>query len=219
MINYRPELPKEQTITIEGISVCLYVVEDNLWLLSDAQVAKAYGISINTVRQHCNRNKDIIKKGTHWFYKQGKLPPNFPCLRLWTKEGLIELGNYIKTTKASILLKALGVKSRQRTKIESEYLEIISSAFKGISPYQYQYEVQGYKIDLYFPELKIAVEIDEHNHGSYDGGSEALREFTIKQALDCNIIKFNPNVLGANVGELINLVLVHYLRKLNGTTT
>jgi hypothetical protein len=36
--------------------------------------------------------------------------------------------------------------------------------------------VAGYRIDLYFPTLVLAVEIDEHGHEGYNPDSESDRE-------------------------------------------
>ena len=54
-----------------------------------------------------------------------------------------------------------------------------------------QYYVLGYKIDLYFPDYKIAIEDDEFNHIDRDPEYEAKRRIEIEEELDCAFIRFN----------------------------
>ena len=69
MKNFEPELPPATTININGVDLTLYIVEDGLWLLTDEQVAKAYGRAVNTIRRHVQRNKDVLIEGRDWFMK------------------------------------------------------------------------------------------------------------------------------------------------------
>lgn len=215
-MNYNALLPKKQEICVNGVSLLLHVVENSEWLLTDVQVARAYGISTVSIRRHVQRNKDALIEGTHWFKKHGNLPRYFPHLRLWTREGLIKLGNFIKTSEAETLLVALNVKSRQRTKPESAFVDIIRSTFNEIIPVEFQYSAGKYKIDIYFPTLKLAVEIDEFNHVGYSSEKEIEREKFISETLECDLIRFNPNIAGNNVGKLINLILMQVIRGSRG---
>lgn len=218
MTNYYAPLPKEQIIDIEGISIALHVIEGGVWLLTDTQVAQAYGISQVTVRRHLQRNKDVIVEGQHWFMKKGGLPSGFPHLRLWTLDGFIILGNFIKTAKANILLTSLGIKTRQMTKIESEYVYVINSTFEGIMPVRFQYPAGKYKVDIYFPSLRLAIEIDEFDHTTYSQENESVREEFVCSTLGCEILRFNPNLPGNNVGKLINAIL-RYAKKMGQFAT
>ena len=56
-----------------------------------------------------------------------------------------------------------------------------------------QHFVLGYKIDAYFIEYKLAVEIDEHNHKERDNEKELMTENAIKQKLGCKFISINPD--------------------------
>lgn len=217
MTNYYTSLPKEQVINIEDIPISLHLLEDGEWLLTDKQVARAYDISTVTIRRHLQRNNNVLIEGQHWFMKKGNLPPRFPHLRLWTRDGFIALGNYIKTAKANILLTSLGVKTRQMTKIESEYFDVINSTFESIMPVRFQYPAGKYKVDIYFPILRLAIEIDEFDHATYNQEDESVREEFVRGALGCEIIRFNPNLLSNNVGKLINAIL-RYAKKMGQFT-
>lgn len=60
-----------------------------------------------------------------------------------------------------------------RGPIESDLLELMTS----VLPWrvEVQYRVGRYYLDAYLPELKLGVEIDEHEHGGYDMASERRR--------------------------------------------
>ena len=205
--NYLKKLPEPTILKINGISIQLYVVEDDTWLFDNRQVAQNYGISENTVRAHLRRNKNVLIEGKHWFKKRGRKPPRYPEFNLWTKEGFVTIGNFIKTTKANNLLVALGITSKQITKIESQIIEIIRDAFEGNTKVESHYSVQGYTVDIYFPQLNIIVEIDEMNHESYDSGDEYLREILIQNSLNCEIIHYNPHDINDSIGKVINKIL------------
>ena len=54
-----------------------------------------------------------------------------------------------------------------------------------------QHHVLHYEIDLYFPEYRLPVEIDEFNHVDRIGDNE--REEEIKEYLKCKFISINPD--------------------------
>ncbi len=205
--NYHPEFPEQTTLNVNDISIQLYIVENNIWLFSNRQLAKNYNISENTVSRHLQRNKNTLIEGKHWFKKRGWKPPYYPDFTLWTKDGFIKFGNFVKNTKADKLLTTLGVKSRQTTKIESEIIEIIKNTFKGIAKVETHFPVSGYIVDIYFPELDIIIEIDEMGHESYDLGDEYLREILVKSSLNCEVIHFNPHDHSNNIGKVINKII------------
>ena len=73
---------------------------------------------------------------------------------------------------------------------EQSLIGAIKDAFEGENM-QTQYYVLGYKIDLYFPDYKIAIEDDEFNHIDRDPEYEAKRRIEREEELDCAFIRFN----------------------------
>ena len=55
-----------------------------------------------------------------------------------------------------------------------------------------QHSILNYYIDLYFPEYRLAVEIDEKGHLDRNEEKEQERENKIKEALKCEFIMINP---------------------------
>ena len=90
---------------------------------------------------------------------------------------------------------------------EQNYIGIISSALRKFSPV-YQFFINGYRIDLYFPKYLIAVECDEYGHRDRDSIAEQSRQDAITKALGCSFIRFNPHQNGFNIGEVINDILL-----------
>jgi len=194
---------EKQQVPVGNIQLTVYVLEDDRWALSDEMVATALGIKEGTVRRHFQKYKDVFIEGHHWNLIGLK--------RHWTKEGLIKLGNYVTQEKAGILLDALGVQSRHVTRIESNVTAIVSASLAGIVPIHTQHHVEGYKVDIYIPSLKLAIEIDEYGHEGYDPLGEIFRELIISKTRDCEFIRWNAHAHDANVGTLINEVLRRFL--------
>ena len=55
-----------------------------------------------------------------------------------------------------------------------------------------QHNVLGYRIDEYFPEYKLAIEIDELGHSTRDIGCEIERQKALEKKLNCELIRINP---------------------------
>ena len=54
-----------------------------------------------------------------------------------------------------------------------------------------QYSVLNYKIDLYFSERKLVIEVDDKGHTDRDEKKENEREEKIKKELGCKFIRIN----------------------------
>ncbi len=71
-----------------------------------------------------------------------------------------------------------------------------------------QYKVTPYYIDLYFPSHKIAVECDEQGHRRYALENEIKRQKYIESTLNCTFVRYNPDALDFNIGDVINQIMV-----------
>ena len=101
---------------------------------------------------------------------------------------------------------------------EQSLIGAIKYAFEGKN-IQIQYYDLGYKIDLYFPDYKIAIEDDEFNHIDRDPEYEAKRQIEIEEELDCTFIRFNatdaPNF---KINEAINEIYRHIKQSIKKQT-
>ena len=96
-------------------------------------------------------------------------------------------------------------------KKEQSVIESIRDTFKG-EDIRIQYTVLGYRIDLYFYEHKLAIEIDELGHNDRNTDYETKREREIKNELNCVFIRTNPDVANFNINELNNQLFKHIIQ-------
>lgn len=87
-------------------------------------------------------------------------------------------------------------------KHEQESVRIIKSAFKDLNPIE-QFEILDFRIDLYLAAANIAIECDENGHKNSTYASDLKRERAIKSVLGCSFVRYNPNQVGFNVGDVI----------------
>ena len=66
-----------------------------------------------------------------------------------------------------------------------------------------QYKAEKYFIDLYFPEHKLGIEIDENNHLDRSNIKEQKREETIKK-ISYSLIRINPEKEGFDIFDEIS---------------
>lgn len=64
-----------------------------------------------------------------------------------------------------------------------------------------------YRIDLYFPKYKIAVECDEHGHVDRDTAKEHKRQEFITEQLGCRWIRFDSHVQGFCILRIANRIM------------
>ena len=75
---------------------------------------------------------------------------------------------------------------------EQLVLKKIKSSFKGENM-QTQYNVLSYRIELYFHDYKLAIEIDENGHNDRNIDYEVKRQKAIEQELGCKFIRIDPD--------------------------
>ena len=90
--------------------------------------------------------------------------------------------------------------------VESEIMPHLLKAFAACSP-KPQFACGPYRIDLYLPLPKIAVECDELGHGGYKKEAELRRERFITESLDCRFVRFNPHCSNFDVMDVVGLIV------------
>ena len=79
-------------------------------------------------------------------------------------------------------------------------LESIKNAFER-EDIQTQYSVLGYRIDLYFHEYKLAIEVDELEHADRNLSNEIERQQALEKELNCVFIRINPDEKSSTFSE------------------
>ena len=87
--------------------------------------------------------------------------------------------------------------------------ESIIDIFKG-EDIQIQYTVLGYRIDLYFYEYKLAIEINELGHNDRNTDYEIKRQREIEEEL--NLVRTNPDAADFNMNRLKSQIYKHIIK-------
>ena len=59
-------------------------------------------------------------------------------------------------------------------------------------PFEFQNNVDNFRIHLYLPDQRLAIEIDEHSHTDRDPSYDEEREMYIKEQLRCKFLRIYP---------------------------
>ena len=126
-----------------------------------------------------------------------------------SKDGLVALLTKSRTLASCHASKVISDKLGLNLKYvfnvskQQQTLDIIRAAFQSIACFS-EYKVGPYRIDLYFLDLKVAVECDENGHIGRDQQHEQDREQFIKNKLGCIFVRYNPDSPCFNVGNVIH---------------
>ena len=69
--------------------------------------------------------------------------------------------------------------------------------------------VLGYRIDLYFHEYKLAIEVDELGHADRNINNEIERQRALERELNCAFIRINPDEPDFNILSEIHKIHRH----------
>ena len=69
---------------------------------------------------------------------------------------------------------------------------------------QTQYNVLGYRVDLYFHDYKLAIEVHDNGPSDRDIDYEIKRQKAIEQELDCKFIRIDPDKEDFDIFRAIN---------------
>ena len=89
---------------------------------------------------------------------------------------------------------------------EQESILNIVTAFEG-KKMHIQYNVNQYRIDLYFPKHKLAIECDKFDHQDRYIEYEVKHQKCIEDKLGCTFIRCNPDAKDSNLFKVINQIL------------
>ena len=91
---------------------------------------------------------------------------------------------------------------------EQTIINSIKYTFEGEN-IQTQYNVLGYRIDLYFHKYKLAIEVDELGHTNRNINNEIERQKALEKELNCIFIRINPDEKDFNIFKEINKIHRH----------
>jgi len=89
---------------------------------------------------------------------------------------------------------------------ENTTISHILDAFDGEEMIQ-QYSIDNYRIDLYFPKYKLAIECDEHHHNRIKNKEKDIqRQKEIEAKLLCTFIRYSPGEENFSIFKTINAI-------------
>ena len=91
---------------------------------------------------------------------------------------------------------------------EQTVINSIKDAFEG-EDMQTQYSVLGYRINLYFHEYKLAIEVDEFWHADRNLNNEVEKQKALEKELGCVFIRINPDEENFNLLKSIYEIYRH----------
>ena len=91
---------------------------------------------------------------------------------------------------------------------EQSVLKSVMDAFEGKNM-QTQYSVLGYRIDLYFHDYNLAIEVDEKGHKDRNIDHEIPRQKALEKKLSCEFIRINSDKKDFNTFKAINEIHRH----------
>ncbi|SHE66459.1 BRO family, N-terminal domain [Seinonella peptonophila] len=94
---------------------------------------------------------------------------------------------------------------------EATVTATVKAAFQGLYEIDLQksfyFEGSDKQTDIFLPEYKIALEIDEDDHKDRDQDYEVRREGHMRNVLGWHVLRTNPHEKGYNTGEAVNKIL------------
>ena len=100
---------------------------------------------------------------------------------------------------------------------EQSVLTKIDTCFKTEDKL-FQHSVLGYRIDLYVPKHKLAIEVDELGHCTRDIKSEIERQKRIERKLDCKFIRTDPSRENFNIIDEFSRIKDYIVESTNKVT-
>ena len=91
---------------------------------------------------------------------------------------------------------------------EQSVLTKIMSSFEGENM-QTQYNVLSYRIDLYFHDDKLAMEIDQNGHSHRNTDYEIKRQKAVEQEPGCTFIRIDPDKEDFDIFKTVNEIFRH----------
>jgi very-short-patch-repair endonuclease len=209
----------QQLFNIAGNEVCINTIIDNdivyykvidLYHILNVSNSRAFIKNIN------NENKKLfpIEKVNLSGEKVGGKQKT----RFITLDGVKMILGKTRSTIANEFAKQFGIDVITRiSSHECETIQTILEVFRGESM-ECQYYVNGYRIDLYFIEYKLAIECDEPHHINrikYD----IARQNKIEKELNCTFIRYNPCHRDFNINFTLNQIFRHIKNYTHSTHT
>jgi very-short-patch-repair endonuclease len=184
--------------TLQEKYKCLIIKNNTQILFRASDIGKITGQKNirNNLMTFSDDEKTILKMDTNGG-KQNVL--------FLTEKGLCKIFMTCRKSNVINIASDFGINILRKTFccIETDILNHIIEVFQDEEMIE-QYSVLKYRIDLYFPKYKLAIECDENHHnGIQQTNEDKLREEEIIKELNCTFIRFKPYDKKFNIFSVI----------------
>ena len=205
--------------TFNRVELCVVAINEKPWTRAK-EVCRALEYKNKTaiiVKNHCSKENYAHK----WQLSSVACTPiNWPRwdsnkLDLYIhEEGVHELLVGSQQLLAKELAEYMGIKIIGHKYIHKEAGTIytIQKVFEGISVKR-QFSIGSYRINLYFPEHKLAIECDEHNHKNRDINYEITQQKFIEDQLNFKFIRYDPDAENFMTERVLNKIFQYIYQK------
>lgn len=202
-------IEKEYVFEINDINV-LVISDDNYkpWFYGKnvCELLK-YKNTSKTINDHVSkRNKKTFNELKECIKK---IPKNAqPHAMFVNKNGFIQLLTAARKENIDEISKMFGIVTIYRYKPkEIEILDELGKFFNELKiKYIPQRRIKMYRVDIFVPEYKLVIEIDENGHKDRNKKYENLREADIKKYTGCKFIRCNPDEEDFNISQFIGKI-------------
>jgi len=174
-----------------------YVLQDGVRLFKASDIGRILGIKKirSSLAKFPSDEKILLKLNT----KGGE-----QSTTMLNENGLKRLLCRSRSMKADFVAEKLGINvhSNRYTPKETEAMIFLQKALLGVET-KPQFSCGPYRIDLYLPEYKIAIECDEVGHCGSRLSMDEKREKFIMNELGCTFLRFRPDDKDFDLAEVV----------------
>ena len=201
----------DKTISIEISDELVVEVQPNVeheWLLSSKDVAEGYGLSASGLRSVKSKYADELEEGKHYLSVSNTDAQNMTGnskarnVTMWTKEGVVMLGFFIKTPTAKEFRRWASnfiVEKSKESKapaVPMTYIEALQAHLESVK----QLEEANKVIALQAPKVEAYDDLMSKENLMYP--MDGCRKLTANPKLLLNILKEKGYLFNNNKGEL-----------------
>ena len=189
---------------------CVVVCDQRWYRAKDITTALLYKDTKRAVQLHISIDN---KRRLNELKPQAKFDCNAANTIYINEAGLRSLVVKSQLPTASDIATQLGISVETRyVRKETEIVGFVQDVLTQMMvPFEFQKTVNNFRIDLYLPDQKLAIEIDEHNHADRDPSYEKEREMYIKAQLGCKFVRINPDSEGFKLSTCIGRIMKEIL--------
>jgi very-short-patch-repair endonuclease len=192
----------------ENSEIRIILINGKEWFVAkDVAQILDYKDTDQAIRQHCKKAKSFETVN----FTNSNFSSKARTIKIISEADVWRLLEKARTKTADEKLEInrfLGLNKNTKVILTKPEIEFVSELEKALKVFDVQsirqFQVLNFKIDLYLPELKIAIEFDENDHKNYYVEAERQRQDFIEQTLNCQFLRLSDqDSVGTNIGKVL----------------